>query len=170
MVLATLMLGTGIYLMVRQGQTIGIQPYVWVKIMAVLASIPLGVMGSKRGSVALTGFAFLLLAGVMGLSYSKPAFLRRSSAPVIAGSPAVAGLDMAKVEAGQVLFEQQCTRCHGGDGTAGLQKAANLATSRMADSDIATILRQGKGVMPSNPDLTPEQIDQLKEYLHFLRK
>ncbi|MBK9448479.1 MAG: SirB2 family protein [Bacteroidetes bacterium] len=76
-VLATLMLGTGIFLMVRQAQGVdGIQPYVWVKFALVLASIPLGVVGSKRNSVALTGFAFVVLAGCMALAYAKPEALR----------------------------------------------------------------------------------------------
>ncbi|HEX2898590.1 MAG TPA: SirB2 family protein, partial [Bacteroidia bacterium] len=104
-VLATLMLGTGIFLMVRQGQSVdGIQPYVWLKFALVLASIPLGVVGSKRNSVALTGFAFVVLAAVMGLAYAKPAALRSTATKSI--EVVKADLDMDKVKAGQPLFEQ----------------------------------------------------------------
>lgn len=168
MVLATIMLGTGVYLMVKAPG--GVQPYIWVKIGLVLASIPLGVVGSKRGSVALTGFAFLLLAGVMVLGFAKPAFLRNSATETIDPSKAAADLDMIKVKAGQALYEQKCTLCHGGDGAAGFQKAANLAKSTLADAEIINIIQKGKGIMPPNADLSSEQVDQVKEFVKYLRK
>lgn len=169
MVLATLMLGTGIFLMVRQAQGIdGIQPYVWVKFALVLASIPLGVAGSKRGSVALTGFSFLVLAGCMALAYAKPAAL--SSRATMSTDTAKAGVDMDKVKAGQPLYEQYCVLCHGSDGAAGLQGAKDLGASSMTDAEILAIMKNGKGMMPANTDLSAEQAEQVKEYVKYLRK
>lgn len=168
-VLATLMLGTGIFLMVRQGQSVdGIQPYVWLKFALVLASIPLGVVGSKRNSVALTGFAFVVLAAVMGLAYAKPAALRSTATKSI--EVVKADLDMDKVKAGQPLFEQYCVLCHGSDGAAGIQGAKNLVQSVMPDADIVAIIKNGKGMMPANPDLSDDQVAQIKEYVKYFRK
>lgn len=169
MVLATLMLGTGIFLMVRQAQGVdGIQPYVWVKFVLVLASIPLGVIGSKRNSVPLTGFAFVVLAGCMALAYAKPAALRSVATKTITTEKA--GVDMAKVKAGQPLFEQYCVLCHGSDGAAGMQGAKDLGASVLQDADILAIIKNGKGMMPANPDLSDEQVEQVKEYVKYLRK
>jgi uncharacterized membrane protein SirB2 len=166
--LSVLFLGTGIYLMVRQGQSVdGIQPYVWVKFAMVLASIPLGVIGSKRNSVALTGFAFLVLVGVLGLAYAKPAFLRSTAGK--STEVAKAGVDMDKVKAGQPLYEKQCVLCHGSDGAAGLQGAKNLATSVLPDADIVSIIKNGKGVMPP-ADLSDAEVEQVKEYVKYIRK
>lgn len=168
-VLATLMLGTGIFLMVRQGQSVdGIQPYVWLKFALVLASIPLGVVGSKRNSVALTGFAFVVLAAVMGLAYAKPTALRSTATKSI--EVVKADLDMDKVKAGQPLFEQYCVLCHGSDGAAGIQGAKNLVQSVMPDADIVAIIKNGKGMMPANPDLSDDQVAQIKEYVKYFRK
>lgn len=164
-VLSILMLGTGIFLMVRAAD--GVQPYILVKLGLVVASIPLGVIGGKRNSVALTGFAFVLLAGTMVLAYAKPAFLRKSSGTV---ADAKAGLDPVKVKAGQVIYEERCTLCHGSDGAAGFQKAADLSASKMADADVLNIVKNGKGVMPNNSDLSAEQLEQVKEYVKNLRK
>ncbi|MFN8397987.1 MAG: cytochrome c [Bacteroidia bacterium] len=164
-VLSILMVATGTFLMFRAPG--GVQPYILVKLGLVLASIPLGVIGSKRNSVALTGFAFVLLAGTMALAYAKPAFLRNTSSTA---ASAKEGLDPAKIKAGQPLYEQRCTLCHGNDGAAGFQKAADLSTSKMADADMLNIIKNGKGVMPDNSDLSAEQLDQVKEYVKNLRK
>ncbi|MBL0018380.1 MAG: SirB2 family protein [Bacteroidia bacterium] len=168
-VLATLMLGTGIFLMVRQAQGVdGIQPYVWVKFALVLASIPLGVVGSKRNSVALTGFAFVVLAGCMALAYAKPEALRSVATKAI--DTEKAGVDMEKVKAGQPLYEKYCVLCHGSDGAAGIQGAKNLQVSVLVDADILSIIKNGKGMMPANPDLNDAQVEQVKEYVKYLRK
>lgn len=165
-VLSILMVATGTFLMFRTPG--GTQPYILVKLLLVLASIPLGVIGSKRKSVALTAFAFLLLAGTMVIAYTKPAFLRSSSSTAVKGSKE--GLDMTKVKAGQPLYELRCTLCHGADGAAGFQKAADLSASKMADADILTIIKNGKGVMPPNSDLGEAEVEQVKEYVKYLRK
>lgn len=167
--LSVLFLGTGIYLMVRQGQSVdGIQPYVWVKFALVLASIPLGVIGSKRSSVALTGFALLVLLSVLALAYAKPEFLRSTAGK--STDVAKAGIDMEKVKAGQPLYEKYCVLCHGSDGAAGLQGAKNLSVSVLSDADILSIIKNGKGVMPPNPDLTDAEVEQVKEYVKYIRK
>jgi mono/diheme cytochrome c family protein len=165
-VLSILMLATGVYLMVKAPA--GVQPYILVKLGLVVASIPLGVIGSKRGSVALTALSFLLLAGVMGLAYTKPDFLRSASTPEI--DPVKAGEDAATLKQGQALYEKYCVLCHGADGAAGFQGAKNLNASTMPDVEIVNIIQNGKGVMPPNTDLTDAEAQQVKDYVKYLRK
>jgi mono/diheme cytochrome c family protein len=165
-VLSVLFLATGIYLMAKAPN--GIQPYHWVKLGLVVASIPLGIIGSKRNSVPLTGLAFLLLAGVMALAYAKPAFLRTASTEEV--DPTKAGADAARLDKGRALYETRCTLCHGGDGKAGFQGAKDLTASVMPDAEVAKIIEEGKGVMPPNSDLSDDEVALVKDYVLYLRK
>ncbi len=164
-ILSILMLGTGIYLMARAPG--GMQPYIFLKLALVAGSIPLGVIGGKRKSVAFTGLALLLLLGALGLSLAKPRLM--SSSPMI--DPAKTGMaDEATLKDGQKLYEKYCMLCHGADGAAGFQGAKNLGASTLADADILNLIQNGKGVMPANTDLTAEEREKVKEYVKYMRK
>jgi mono/diheme cytochrome c family protein len=147
----------------------GVQPYILVKLALVIASIPLGVMGSKRNSVALTGLSLALLLGVMGLAYAKPAFLRTSTSAAIDPTKADPA-EAASLKDGQALYEKYCILCHGADGAAGFQGAKNLAASTLTDAEISNLIRNGKGVMPPNSDLTDPEVEKVKDYVKYLRK
>lgn len=164
-VLSVLMLGTGIWLMARS--PVGVEPYLWIKLALIAASIPLGVMGTKRGSVAFTGLSLALLLGAMGLSFAKPAALR--STPSSELDSTKPGADSPSVKAGKVIFEQKCVLCHGVDGKAGVQGAKDLSVSALDDAAIVDIIKHGKGVMPATDDLTDEQVQQVKDYVKYLR-
>jgi mono/diheme cytochrome c family protein len=72
---------------------------------------------------------------------------------------------------GELIYKQNCMRCHGADGTRGLFRAKNLKQSRLADSAVIQRLRNGKGIMPSfEKQLTPEEMNQVLIYLKLLRK
>ena len=72
---------------------------------------------------------------------------------------------------GKTLYEANCSKCHGADGTLGLSGAANLQTSKMADDEIKTTITNGKKMMPPNPgNLTPDQISAVADYVKTLRK
>jgi mono/diheme cytochrome c family protein len=163
-VLSILMLGTGIYLMVRTPT--GTQPYIFVKLGLMLASIPLGIIGSKRSSVPLTGLAFLLLAGTMAIAFVKPAFLRSTTAVTVDAGDANA----ASLKEGKAVFEAKCYLCHGADGRMGFQGAKDLHVSVLEDDAIMEIIRHGKGRMPANNDLSDAEVQNLKDYVKYLRK
>jgi cytochrome c6 len=72
---------------------------------------------------------------------------------------------------GELIYKQNCIRCHGGDGTRGLFGAKNLKRSRVADSAVIQRLRNGKGIMPSfEKRLTPEEMNQVLIYIKLLRR
>jgi PQQ-dependent dehydrogenase (methanol/ethanol family) len=68
-------------------------------------------------------------------------------------------------------FGQNCAVCHGGDAQ-GTDRAPPLLNSRSlrgkADADIASIIKSGRGNMPSFVFLPAEQIQSLAHFIHTL--
>lgn len=72
---------------------------------------------------------------------------------------------------GKVVFTANCRLCHGNDGTLGLSGAANLSITALNVEEIKTVVTNGRKGMPSwKEKLTPEQIQQVAEYVLTLRK
>jgi mono/diheme cytochrome c family protein len=72
---------------------------------------------------------------------------------------------------GEYLYIQNCSRCHGADGTKGFLGARNLQKSRLEDPAIVQKIQRGKGLMPSfRKKLTPEEMSLLLLYVKQLRK
>lgn len=72
---------------------------------------------------------------------------------------------------GKVVFTKNCRLCHGNDGTLGLSGAANLSITVLNLEEIKTVVTNGRKGMPSWKDkLTPEQIQQVAEYVLTLKK
>jgi len=75
------------------------------------------------------------------------------------------------VNSGKVLFEQNCTKCHGIDGTKGKFGAKNLQESILTDDQYLRTIQKGKGIMPSwEKKLTVGQITDIISYIKILRK
>ena len=72
---------------------------------------------------------------------------------------------------GRSLFQENCVRCHGEDGTKGLLGARNLRKSRITDSAIIYRISNGKRFMPAfKKRLNSEDILQLAAYIKTLRQ
>ena len=72
---------------------------------------------------------------------------------------------------GKALFEHNCVKCHGVDGTKGKWGATNLQLSTLSDAALLTIITHGKRMMPSwNQSLTKNEIEIVKDYIKTLRK
>src|SRR6188474_2973029 len=70
---------------------------------------------------------------------------------------------------GQALFERNCAKCHGKDGTKGRFGAKNLQITPLSDSEMIHIISKGKRVMPSwEHKLAKEEIHALVTYIHQL--
>src|SRR5690349_15874804 len=63
MIVSFLFLGTGVYMLT---QLPAINMFMWIKIACVLASIPLAVVGFRKGNKALAVLAVLLIVGSYG--------------------------------------------------------------------------------------------------------
>ncbi|HZE83721.1 MAG TPA: cytochrome c [Puia sp.] len=76
-----------------------------------------------------------------------------------------------QADPGQLLFTQNCTRCHGADGTRGFLGAKNLQKSNLSDSAIVERIQNGRRIMPSwKKKFTMAEIWQLALYIKTLRK
>lgn len=72
---------------------------------------------------------------------------------------------------GKDLYEQNCSKCHGYDGTKGKFGAKNLRNSVLTDEQSVMIIQKGKGIMPSwEKKLTSEQIHAIISYIKTWRK
>lgn len=70
----------------------------------------------------------------------------------------------------KTLFEENCAKCHGADGTRGKFGAANLRKSIMTEDAIIERIGNGKRFMPSfKKRLTPDEIRELAGYVKTLR-
>ena len=67
---------------------------------------------------------------------------------------------------GQAVYTQNCAACHGPD-RGGIAPAPSLQTltGRLDAIAIAAIVTNGRGQMPANPRLGPEEMDQLTAFL-----
>ena len=166
-VLSVLMLATGVFLMIKSPT--GTQPYIFAKLALVILSIPVGIIGMKRNSIVMASAALLILIGVFFIGRVKPEFLRSNLSENIDVNNA-GGIDPVVLKEGQALYEKYCVLCHGADGAAGFQGAKSLAASTLGDDEISTLVRNGKGVMPANPDMSDEEVEKVKEYVKYLRK
>jgi len=67
---------------------------------------------------------------------------------------------------GQLVFEQTCAPCHGANLVGiGMYPALRGVRHRLSFGDITNQIRQGKNAMPSQPDLTEEQVRAVADYL-----
>lgn len=166
MIVSTLFLLTGIAMLVQLPQ---IHPYMWIKIAAVLASIPLAVIGFKRSNKALATVSFVLLVASYGLAeMSRNAPKQELKANVVTDA-SQAGYDMQLH--GKAVYDANCTVCHGEDGALGAAGAKNLAISTLSNEEAINIITNGKNAMPKYKNTLSEQdIRAVAAYIGTLKK
>lgn len=162
MIISTLFLVTGIWLFILLG---GIKMFQIIKLIFVFASIPMAVVAFKKQKPALALISLLLIVGAYGLaemSKNKP-FLP-------AKVELAAGTDPTQV-AGQKVYMENCTFCHGTDGKKQYRNAPDLTHSAMAGSSIEQMVREGsRGKMPSyNLVISDENIAAVAAYVEKMR-
>ena len=71
---------------------------------------------------------------------------------------------------GQLLFQQNCARCHGANGKRGLNGAHDLTKSNLNDFGRTYLVTNGMGKMPAfGKKLTAAQVQQVVAYSLTLR-
>jgi uncharacterized membrane protein SirB2 len=144
MIVSALFLITGIYL-TTQLPFGGKYDYLfYIKIIMVLVSIPLAVIGFKRSNKILAALSLLLITGSFGIAevYSK-----RKAVPKESSSP-IATND------GKALYQNNCAICHGDDGKRGLSGSKDISITNMDMAGITAIIIKGEGAMP------PARVDE----------
>ena len=133
----------------------------WLKIAMVFASIPIAVVGFRKGKPTLAVIAVALLIGAYGLAEVNKKHKTQVSIDTSAStSPA---------EVGKAIYTQKCTPCHGAGGDANIAGAKNLKTTTMSDEELKSTIKNGNGGMPAFGNLTDEQMAGLVEYLKTLK-
>ena len=158
MVISTLFLFTGIYLMVNlpaeQRTTL-----LWIKVALVLTSIPIAVVGFKRQNKLLATLSVLMVVASYGL------------AEVYKKNPSVGEGLADKTNGAEVYATANCVTCHGADGALGMSGAKNLAVTTLSDAELENVIANGKGAMPVYKEkLKPEQIKALVAHIRTLKK
>jgi uncharacterized membrane protein SirB2 len=168
MILGSLIIITGVYLMVKAPN---IETYLIVKIVLVFASIPLGIIAMKKSNKALAIISVLLyvyiflIAKTGSLTLKKEAFVMSTS-----NVPATTG-EVSAVNEGEVIYKEKCALCHGIDGKQQTNGAKDLSTSKLTKDETMEQIKAGKGLMPSFKDVfNDQQLNALTEYVEGLRK
>lgn len=162
MILSLLFLATGIYL-VATGPALSTLMY--VKIALVLASIPIAIIGFKKGNKILAFIAVLFLVFAYGLAeVNKKKYAQMDKAPIdtttVASDP---------VAVGKEIYVAKCVACHGEGGDAGLGGAKNLKITQLTDDQQKEIILHGKGGMSAFPSLSENQVNGLIVYIKTLK-
>ncbi len=163
MILALLFLASGIYLIFK-GPALSVLMY--VKVGLVFASIPLAIIGFKRGKKPLAIIAILFLVASYGLAeMNKAKFAKADKAPMDTSKA------VGPIEIGKVVYIAKCFACHGDKGDAGLAGAKNLRITTLTDDQQKEIIKNGKSGtgMSAFPDLTDDQLTGLVAYIKTLK-
>lgn len=152
MIVSFLFLITGIILMFLIPE---VKPMLIIKISLVFLSIPLAVIGFKRGNKILASLSLLLITASYGLAEMS----RKTKVKVSMDAVDSNGEINAKV-----LYMDNCALCHGADGKLGMAGAANLGLTQMNGSQIKETILKGKGAMQSVA-LSEEQAVAVAKYV-----
>jgi cytochrome c5 len=156
MVVSVLFLATGIGLWTQTAAPMA--NLLLIKVGLVFASIPLAVIGFKKGNKILASLSVVLILTSYGLGEMNKA--QKGKVMV-----------EASVQSGKEIYASAgCAACHGDEGALGLSGAKNLQTSTLASAEIETLIRNGKNAMPAYKTLTEAQVKALVEHVKSLRK
>jgi uncharacterized membrane protein SirB2 len=168
MVISFLFLATGVALLFLIPE---IKPLLIAKIVVVLVSIPVAVIGFKRKIKALGALSLLLIVGAYGMAeVSKRKITRQEVAQEgLLTDPAQTGYD--QVAHGKVLYGLYCNSCHGEEGDLQMAGAKNLKVTAYTEAEVVQIVTQGKGeMMGYQKVLSAEEIAAVSVYALTLKK
>lgn len=167
MILGTLILVTGFYLMFSAG---GHPPtYLMVKVVLVLVAIPLGIIGFKRSNKVLASLSLLLILYVYGVAETQSLKFQKVKLEVVEATEGMSAEEVA-IANGKNIYTVYCAQCHGEDGKLGLYNSGDLTVSQLPMSDAIDQITNGKGAMRAfKSDLNEEQIRQVALYIQTLK-
>jgi mono/diheme cytochrome c family protein len=156
MIVSALFLITGIYLATQLPLNGKYDYLFWIKIIMVLASIPLAIIGFKKGNKILAALSLLLITGSYGL------------AEVYGKRKGIAKTDTATGTAandGASLYTQNCALCHGQDGKLGASGASDISGTPLHVVGIKNVILNGKGNM-APVQVSEQQAEMIADYVN----
>ncbi len=159
MIISVLFLISGVYMLTQIPE---IKSMMIIKIIAVLASIPLAVVGFKKRKKALAVISLLLIVAAYGLAEMSK---KHPETVKDAVNEVKAAVD------GKEIYNANCAKCHGEDGKLGLMGSKDLTESTMDVNARIDIIKNGKGAMSGfNGILSEEQVNAVSVFLESLKK
>jgi mono/diheme cytochrome c family protein len=159
-----LFLLTGFYLWANSGN---LGMWLYVKVIVVLLSIPIAVIGFKKQNKALALLSLIMIIYAYGVAETKSVTFKKE-APAGTG-PTEVSTDTQAL--GKSIYTQYCVSCHGEDGKLGLSGAKDLSISQLDSTGINTMVNEGKNAMTGfKTILSAEQVNAVSQYVKTLRK
>lgn len=165
MILGSLILVTGGYLTFKMPS---IETFLIVKIILVLASIPVGIVAMKKANKPMAIIALLIYVYVFALAKTDSLTLKKE--PYLTPLPAASSDSAAVQGEGEIVYTAKCALCHGADGKLMLNGAKDLSVSKLTKTETIEMIKSGKGLMPSFNELNEQQLNALADYVEGLRK
>ncbi len=161
MIVSTAFLITGVWMLVEGGS---IKMFQIIKLVLVLASIPIAVIAYKKSNKALAVLSLLMIV----MSYGLAEMSKKQKALGADES----GLNSSdKKEMGKATYLNYCEKCHGEDGKKGFMGALNLAESTLNPAEITAVISEGRNTMTAYKEvLTAEQMEAVTSYVESLKK
>lgn len=153
MIISVLFLVTGIWMIVLLGT---LQTLLIIKIILVLAAIPIAVIGFKKRIKVMGVVAFLLIIAAYGMAEMSKI-------------PKVKETSTNGVVSGKDLYENNCQSCHGPKGNLGNNGAKDLTLSIMDHNAELLIINNGKSPMPAYNSLSDAEKEAVATYIETLR-
>ncbi|MEI6816681.1 MAG: SirB2 family protein [Bacteroidota bacterium] len=154
MVISFAFLVTGVWMIVLLGT---VQPMLIVKIVMVLASIPIAVIAFKKHNKIMAIITMLLIIGAYGIG-------EMSKVPKVWKTPESATVS------GADLYLHNCQNCHGPKGDLANNGSKDLSQSTIDHATILSLLANGKNLMPSYGKLTDAEREAVAVYAEGLRQ
>ncbi len=165
-IVSTLFLVTGVWLFVEIGNIKFLQI---IKLVCVFASIPLAVIGFKKGNKALAIVSVLLII----MSYGLAEMAKKKPFPVkhIEENTTSRTNISDDYKFGGDVYKANCAVCHGLDGMKRLGGATDLSKSMLDKNGIVEVIINGRGSMAAYKDqLTENEIDKTATFILSLKK
>jgi mono/diheme cytochrome c family protein len=159
MIISFLFLLTGIGMLVMGAQT---NTLFFVKIALVVASIPLAVIGFKKGKKPLAILAVVLIF----ISYGLAEMSKKQKAEVKVDTANIE----SKLEKGKAVYQSNCISCHGAAGNAMLAGAKDLTITALTPAEVKEVVKNGRGSMQAYPTLSDDELDGIAEYIELMKK
>ena len=166
MILGSLIIITGVFLTIKMPT---IETFLIVKIILVIASIPVGIIAMKKANKAMAITALLIYVYVFALAKTDSLSLKKEAyiTPITTSD----STSDVQISEGEIIFEAKCTACHGKDGKLMLSGAKDLSVSKLTKAETIEMIKSGKGLMQGFKDeFNEQQLNALAEYVEGLRK
>jgi cytochrome c5 len=159
MIISFLFLATGVYLVYAVGAT----TLILIKIVMVLTSIPLAIVGFKKSNKILATIALLLIIGSYGIAeVNKKKIAKQTIDPSLSD---VTAADYNILVHGKNVYNAYCLRCHGIDGFNGAM-GLDLKNTQLDKSSKIVKIMTGAGSMPAFKEvLTSEELEAVVTYI-----